>query len=308
MRLPSMEHPSFTSPPAPPPFSPSPRSPRGQLDPTFMKWFGHLLATRPLAFWSGIWVSVFLIGVVAVGSLLSPSAAERRSVSAIALGSDSGVATQPLENRGKVPLWMFGAIAVTCTAGSILVSRQLNPTAQSAPPPRRRAVKKPLPAPSRQPLTRAPRSPQPLSSRAPGRRRPAKSRPQPPKRLPPYSPLEPLFGGGVESPVMATAPAIAPVPRSAQPQLNPQPKRVSFVVSARAKSQSHADQPSRQSGPHPQVQKRRPALQPPPASASMQPVAVTVVPPDHVHPLDWDQPRLADAVDLRQQKPIQSWL
>lgn len=117
-----------------PPDAPQSSAPTQGTERTAWQWLGYLLDTRPMAFWGSVWVSVVLVALVAVGSLLSPSAAERRSVSAIALGSDSGVVTQPAENRGKMPLWVFGAIVFSCTAGSIFVSRQLQATTAPLPP------------------------------------------------------------------------------------------------------------------------------------------------------------------------------
>lgn len=233
-----------------------------------------------MAFWSGVWVSVFLIAIVAVGSLLSPNAAERRSVSAIAIGSDSAVATQPLEGRGKVPLWLFGAIAITCGAGSVLVSRQLNasqaqPTPYAVARPARRKAAKSAKKQIPQPATRtAPRSTQPVvrkqvtkAPRPSSRRQAAQHRRQP-RRLQPYSPLEPLFtrtppGQPIPPAIPATIPVAAPI---AQSQASLKPAR------------------------------------------SIPQVPVTVVPADQVHPLDWGEARLADAVDLRRKKSLQSWL
>jgi hypothetical protein len=43
-----------------------------------------------------------------------------------------------------------------------------------------------------------------------------------------------------------------------------------------------------------------------PASALTEPV--TVVPPEQNHPLDWDEPSLADSLDLRQRRSISYWL
>lgn len=37
-------------------------------------------------------------------------------------------------------------------------------------------------------------------------------------------------------------------------------------------------------------------------------VAVSVVPTDQSHPLDWDEPSLADSLDLRQRRPLSYWL
>jgi hypothetical protein len=36
--------------------------------------------------------------------------------------------------------------------------------------------------------------------------------------------------------------------------------------------------------------------------------SVTVVPADRDHPLDWDEPSLADSLDLRQRRPLSYWL
>ncbi|NJP09574.1 MAG: hypothetical protein HC866_08895 [Leptolyngbyaceae cyanobacterium RU_5_1] len=181
----------------------------------------QILQTRPFAFWSGVWVSVFLISVVALGSLLSPNAAERRSVSAIAVGSDSAVATQPVASRGRVPLWLFGAIALTCTAGSILVSRQLS---QPPEPPR----------PVRQPRRRAAQRPRSLPKQsghqpaAKPRSRPAAKQPhRQPKRLKPFSPTEAFLSATspvptghppqAARPAMYSATGSTPIPAATQP-------------------------------------------------------------------------------------------
>jgi hypothetical protein len=37
-------------------------------------------------------------------------------------------------------------------------------------------------------------------------------------------------------------------------------------------------------------------------------VSVTVVPKQQNHPLDWDEPSLADSLDLRQRRPLSHWL
>lgn len=221
MPLSRMQHSSRSSHSAASVAAPVAGRPDPATDVPVMRWLGHLLETRPMAFWSGIWVSTFLIGVVAFGSLLSPSASERRSVSAIALGSDSGVATQPLENQRKVPLWMFGAIAVTCTAGSLLVSRQLKPSAV-APVPRRR-VKKRRPAATRVPAATS----RPMTQRR--KPKPPTGRRQP-QRLQPYSPSEPLLVAP-----LPPAPAIAPPPPGSRQPLTPP----SFVIApAKPRSQS----------------------------------------------------------------------
>lgn len=264
---------------ASPPVAHSAASSRATSD-TVMRWFNHLLETRPMAFWGGVWVSVFLIAVVAAGSLMSPNASERRSVSAIAIGSDSVVATQPLEQKGKVPFWLFGAIAVTCTAGSFLISRQLSPAA-SRPRPTRQAVRKSVRQAAAKP---APAKPKRRVKRAMSQ--PAVRAPKPvnrqPKRLKPFSPQEAFFAElSPQVDAVLTPPAIA-TPRQAPP---------SYVISTgvtRARSSRPVPAPTMSQPRTPQV-------------------PVTVVPADQVHPLDWHEPRLAESVDLRKHKSLQSW-
>jgi hypothetical protein len=36
--------------------------------------------------------------------------------------------------------------------------------------------------------------------------------------------------------------------------------------------------------------------------------SAVVVPTEHDHPLDWDEPSLADSLDLRQRRPLSHWL
>lgn len=42
--------------------------------------------------------------------------------------------------------------------------------------------------------------------------------------------------------------------------------------------------------------------------AQMPPVAATIVPTNEAHPLDWDEPSIADNLDLRQKRPLSHWL
>jgi hypothetical protein len=47
-------------------------------------------------------------------------------------------------------------------------------------------------------------------------------------------------------------------------------------------------------------------FQTPPAQSEDS--SVTIVPEDQSHPLDWDEPSLADSLDLRQRRPLSYWL
>jgi hypothetical protein len=57
-----------------------------------------------------------------------------------------------------------------------------------------------------------------------------------------------------------------------------------------------------------------PAALPPPvapdtiADESESPKSVTIIPKQQNHPLDWDEPSLADSLDLRQRRPLSHWL
>ncbi|HEY9616724.1 MAG TPA: hypothetical protein V6C64_07785 [Microcoleaceae cyanobacterium] len=239
--------------------------------------------TRPLILVGGMWVSLLLIAVVAIGGLLSPGASEHRSVSTTIVGSDSEVAIQPAPQQARVPLWMFGAIALTCTAGSILVSRQLNrppvpprrlartksrsfkrlppqPMAQLALPP---AVTYSAPLqPSRQELPA--RSPQPRA----GQKRPHSPAHQ-------AANLQPVM-----PPTIAQAPAPArPIERQVLPPLLKQPAKAKPIV-------------------QPQTVASRPTVK----------TSVSILPPDIRKPLDWQSTELADAVDLRKRRSLSSLL
>jgi hypothetical protein len=197
-------------------------SPTGQSAPSHHLLL-HLMATRPLAFLGSLWVTVVLIAIVALGGLISPTVTERRSVSITAVGSESSVASEPVLKQRQMPFWLFGAIAISCTAGSIFVSRQLNPSQhrqkRSLKRPLRRATSKAIP---------------PLRGH---------KRPKPRKRIP----------------------VRHPIARSLQP-LSPPPSLTSSASSL------------------PQVS------------------------PYPLHPLPTGSPRVADAVDIRKQRSLSSWL
>ncbi|MGI0486215.1 hypothetical protein ACN4EK_12310 [Pantanalinema rosaneae CENA516] len=225
-------------------------------------------------------MSLLLIALVAIGGLLSPGASERRSVSTTVVGSDSTLATQPMPQQARVPLWMFGAIALTCTAGSILVSRQLN--RPPVPPrrmtkPRSRSVKRRLRPQATAQLALPPiaTSPQvqhqpPTARRSPhphaGQRLNQRPAPQPP-----HPAIPPALGQSASAP--------APVERSVLPPLLKRP------------STSAKSAPAQVVLPRPTVQ-----------------ASVSILPPDIRKPFDWQTTELADAVDLRKRRSLSSLL
>ena len=99
----------------------------------------QLLEARPLMFWGGMWASLVLVAAVSVSSLVSPGlVGSGQNASGAAIGSSGNtmssgsIADQPAspataQARSSFPFWLFSAIALSCTAGSILVSKQLAP-------------------------------------------------------------------------------------------------------------------------------------------------------------------------------------
>jgi hypothetical protein len=82
-----------------------------------------------------------------------------------------------------------------------------------------------------------------------------------------------------------SSPAVLNLPE-AKPQVQPLPlaAQSSFVLS--------------------NSQPRQQETSPTPATE----VSITIVPVDQSHPLDWDEPSLADSLDLRQRRPLSYWL
>lgn len=215
----------------------------------------ELIEAYPLLFWGGIWVSVLLVGAIAISGLVSPGLSGRRTSSA-AFGSNPGAENvQTASHQSRLPFWVFGAIAVSCTAaGSFLVTKRLSHTdrPRKLVKPGRRLVKKsvkqakkPAPRPARSQAARAPR------------------------KLKPFLDTE-----------FAQASTQQPYP---QPYAPP-PAATEFKLPPTLRK-SHA------------TQKQEPV-----------PKSVTVLPPEQNHPLDWAEPSIADAMDIRKRHTLSSWM
>lgn len=106
----------------------------------------------------------------------------------------------------------------------------------------------------------------------------------------------------------STAPCSQPVTQPS-PELHSLPE-ASVSTSMPAKAQSTVSSTVSSTPPVPISF----TIQPPPRQDSPEPatpaqeVAVTIVPPEHSHPLDWNEPSLADSLDLRQRRPLSYWL
>lgn len=165
-----------------------------------MVYLARLLETRPAVFWGGLWASLFLVMMVSLSSLLSPGSPGRMA-SGAAFGSSSTKTAQEVKQKNRVPLWLFGAIALSCTAGSILVSKQLTRTSNSRPFPRPQSQVHPARAP-----------------------KPPRVRRQTPKRLKPYSPAEVPLATMHQAPAAAKPPTRTPAPAQLPPQLTMPPQ------------------------------------------------------------------------------------
>src|SRR5579883_1325518 len=128
---------------------------------------------RPLLILGGAWLSVLVVALVAVNGLLNPNLSKQSQTSSAAIASRRIETVQVGKQQTSIPLWLFGAIALSCTVGCGLISRQANRPArprQSSKPQRLRpdpvlesdfgpAASPPTPlAPSALPLNTSPNS------------------------------------------------------------------------------------------------------------------------------------------------------
>lgn len=220
-----------------------------------------ILEHRPLMFWGGVWATVVLVALVALSGLLNPSASTGQRASGAAVGT-STVAVQS-EHKSRIPLWLFGAIALSCTAGSIFVSKHLTQADPLHPTPR--------------PRTRPPRAVKPVAVKA---SLPAVGKAKQKK----LRPVKPQTRSAALRPTTSAMP-----PRVRQPYpvpgypLPPKPAIVPTRTSAGLPTQAY---------PVPR-----------PAPPVTQP-AVSIVPSEENHPLDWGEASLADMLDLRKQRSL----
>lgn len=86
------------------------------------------LKRHPIIFWSLIWIAIALPSGFAIGSLMNPNA--EMPTGAIAQNSEIKAA-QPMPksvpDAGRPPLWVFGAIALSCTASCFIIAQYIKP-------------------------------------------------------------------------------------------------------------------------------------------------------------------------------------
>ena len=99
------------------------------------EFISDLCDSHPLLVWAGIWTTVLLVGAIAVGGLVSPSISGGHKTSGAAFGSSTNAEIEPVGEKNQSAFWIFGAITLSCTAGSILVSKRLHHTQDRFQPP-----------------------------------------------------------------------------------------------------------------------------------------------------------------------------
>jgi len=250
----------------------------------------QLVQTHPLLVLSGAWVSVILIGCVALLSLFSPTSFTGSKISGAAIRTNPTARIQTNQQRDRIPLWLFGAIAITCTAGSILVSKQLT------------------------------RSESLSSKQAKWARRAKRNR----KRLSPHLAGQRSLLSAQHQPSASNS---ALVPQQAQsavaiasvslPETLPRSMPLSYTLAKSGAVLPHDTASVPQELPSlppmvvPKPSLRSPAPpspQTPPSSRAAVDVPETVVPADENHPLDWGEASLADTLDLRKRYSLSSWM
>jgi hypothetical protein len=191
--------------------------------------------------------------------------------------------------EGQVPVWMFGAITLTCTAGSILITRYLKlspPTGAKKEKRTFRALKSTL---------------KPVAAAQPGY-------PEPSSQLQPFSPTATL-----PFPVLPTF--VQPSPKSGV-LVPANQKTVQGTLQKPVEQRIIQEQMNRndliawltaelEESPSPLVN----PLDPFAASrrSGSEPL-VTVVPVDESHPLDWGESRMANTANLDRLRSLQAWL
>ena len=258
-----------------------------------LAYLSHLLTTRPLLFFGGVWIVFFLIAMIAVGSLLSITATDQSTPSAIAGGSGQPVPTQSVHPSEQIPLSLFGAIALTCTAGSFLLARYLRPSSDISPEQR-----------CDENVSLEHEAIQQISDHYTAKQRKRKKAvglgPKPtigaaPQRIQPMPTTDSVLPLPIRSPQFR-------LEDTAATQMPFENSRCDRATSSQYSFEFQTSQPqSYPPTPHQKTVKHSPAK---PAKS----VQVDVVPADHTHPLDWGEARLADEVDLRKRRSIESWL
>lgn len=114
---------------------------------------------QPIFFWGGLWAIVFLVGITALANLLNPAASKDPQFAQTKVRSSTTTTIQPATTQstggqGQLPVWLFGAIILSCSASSLILARHLAPVSAH----RHRSRQRPKPRPAQTP-TRKPQPP-----------------------------------------------------------------------------------------------------------------------------------------------------
>ncbi|MEX0268654.1 hypothetical protein AB3R30_05910 [Leptolyngbyaceae cyanobacterium UHCC 1019] len=227
------------------------------------------LKRHPIIFWSLIWIAIALPSGFAIGSLMNPNA--EMPTGAIAQDSEIKAAQpmpKPVPDAGRPPLWVFGAIALSCTASCFVLAQYIKPieiqTSESVLEGEFEETIAMMQPNFTQPTLIQPT----LEERSPrqivGSRQPSK---QPLKQLQSYESVEVL-------PFMS-------------PERSPhvQPFAMEWVAATQYLETSLATNDLA-------------------TNNLTEPVPVTLTPLEDTPPLDWGEARLADVMDLRRRYPL----
>ena len=84
----------------------------------------QLLGRHPLLLWSGIWVTLLLTAGIAVTELMDPElSAQKPLASAVQEEAEALRASATSVEDPISPIWLFGAIAISCGVGSLVLSQ-----------------------------------------------------------------------------------------------------------------------------------------------------------------------------------------
>lgn len=99
-------------------------------------YLGSQLVQRyPLIFWSGVWVTTLLTAGIAVTGLMNPDLSTRKPLPLVAAEeavTEEAVTEEAVAPRAATasveaalsPIWLFGAIAISCGFGSLLLAQR----------------------------------------------------------------------------------------------------------------------------------------------------------------------------------------
>lgn len=89
----------------------------------------QLLERHPMLFWSGIWVTLLLTAGIAVTELMDPELSARKPLtSAVREEAEALRASATSVEDPISPIWLFGAIALSCGVGSLVLSQHFKET------------------------------------------------------------------------------------------------------------------------------------------------------------------------------------